>query len=87
MAEYYQLEDTIVKQLELPVVRGFLFGDIDENQTFNKALPLLLACYRQRQIKLMLQGRENLAGKETSDIDRIKVIREFLDGELDHTSK
>jgi len=29
-------------------------GDIDEQETFNKALPMLLACYRQRQIKLLL---------------------------------
>ena len=81
MVEYYQLEDNIVKQLEQPVIRTFLFNDIAVSDTYDKALPLLLACYRQRQIKLILQGRDD-AGSAYLNDDR-ELLCEFLDTEYE----
>ncbi len=77
MIEYYALEETIVKQLEQPVIRTFLFNDVDEEATFNKALPLLLACYYQRQIKLTLQGRIN--SDSIVNEDQIVTMEQWLD--------
>ena len=85
MAEYYELENTIVTQLKQPVSRTFLFNDIDAQETFNTAKTVLLACYRQRQIKLALHGQSDITNKQSSD--RVNVIREFLNGKLEEIDK
>ena len=79
MIEYYELDEQIVKQLEQPVKRGFFTDSLDEEGTLNSALPVLLACYRQRAIKSILQGQVDLPEEDEPENSDIKVMREFLD--------
>lgn len=60
-------------------------GDVAVEETFNNAIPLLLACYRQRQIKLTLQGQIDL--EDESEDDEINVIRDFLESKLKHSDQ
>ena len=77
MTEYYDIEEQIEKALEEPAVRGF-FG-LSHTDTMEKALPLLMNCYRQRQVKLVLQGRENELPELPIESANVDTVRHFLD--------
>ncbi|ODS23028.1 hypothetical protein AB835_11100 [Candidatus Endobugula sertula] len=76
MNEYHNLDSQIEQALEQPIVRG-LFG-LSRADTTEKAIQTLLDCYRQRHIKLVLQGRESEQPEKTVDDSDIKTVDEFI---------
>lgn len=86
MEEYYLLDEQILMSLDEPVSRG-MFG-FYRDHTVEIVMPLLLACYRQQQIKSILQG-EKQKGVNHNEIsaDKVYIAREFLEYEIARISK
>lgn len=86
MEEYYLLDEQILMSLDEPVSRG-MFG-FYRDHTVEIVMPLLLACYRQQQIKSILQGekQKGLSHNEIS-ADKVYIAREFLEYEIARISK
>lgn len=78
MDEYYSIEQQLATLENMPIKRGF-FGDIDEQETLNKAFPLLLKYYRLYQIKRVLHGQREDDGIDNSLVQKdIELIKDHL---------
>jgi len=78
MDEYYAIEQQLETLENMPIERSF-FGDIDEQETLNKAFPLLLKYYRLYQIEQVMHGHKDDDGIDNPSVqDEIKTLGDYL---------